>query len=125
MNNPTNKKVPKSSDSTLKMCSLVFVLNLGISIIHLKLGGLEGFKAAFPAWVGLFMVCAMGIIIGVSLLNSYTQEIRQRMLSFVLVLLGTHEVYYLVRWKSPSIQLLSFLLLLIGMQLGKRSRKTS
>jgi len=118
----TKQKSARLSDPVLQISLVILILNLGIAGILVWVGGLEGIINSLPAKMILFMACTMCLVIGLSFFSSQI-SIRHRIIWGVLAVLGVHETFYFVKWHSPSLQLLSVFLLLLGIYLERRMRK--
>lgn len=105
----------------IQMYFLVFLLNIGISLIHLRLGGIEVFAGSKPTLAAIFMVFAASSVIIAAFIYENFIKICIVAGKLLLVLLLTHEIYYVIKFKSLSIQVLSLLLIGFGFIVTKKN----
>jgi len=109
-------------DSIAQMAVFVLVLNLGLLLINIHSAGLV-FNVTLPTVACTVVIVAMVIVIASSFLDTKFYTARQRVLWCVIGLLVFHELIYIVRWRSPSIQILSFLLLATGLFVDRKKKR--
>lgn len=98
----------------------VLIVNVGLLSVSAMYANISDIMNTYPAKVEILISIAMMIIILSHLFRPDSVMFRIRFVLGCLLLLFANELYYIVKWNSPSIQLLPFIMLLFGLMVDKK-----
>lgn len=109
-----NNFIELFNNKFIKMIFFVWVLNFGLAVISFYYGNFSIFFSSKSASMSLLLLLLTSLIVVLHLSRSLPKRFLSGFGFAILILIGIYEISFFLKWKSPSIQILSFIFVFIG-----------